>query len=172
VKTPVLALLLSLSGCATTEINFRGERLLARLRGRLELAAVRTNVKIDIDPTPALIVAAGDQTALELRDDDDAPNSTLYLVVDPADLKAPHTLKDGDFIPYLQVHAPIDDQHGEAHPFIAVCKGGRGRVRIDTATASQITGYLAIAVSCRTYVDGYEREESTLELSGPFAADR
>lgn len=167
----LLFFLLSAS-CAGTRIDFRGERLLSRLRGELGDARVRTAVKMEVDPAPRLIVGTGEEIAIEILDEAEAPNSRFYVVVDREDLKAPSRLTDGQFIPYLEVRAPIDDQYGEAHAFVAVCRGGRGTVRLDTVTREAVSGHVEVAVSCRTYVDGYEREESTLELKGPFFAER
>lgn len=145
---------------------------MSRLRGELIEARVRSAVKIDVDPTPRIVVTGGDALALELTDDEDAPNTRLYVVLDRDELKAGARLTDGQFIPYLEVRVPIDDRSGETHNFVAVCRGGRGTVRLDTVTREAVSGHLDVSVSCRTFVDGYEREEAALQLRGPFFGER
>lgn len=151
-------LLLVASGCASTRLNYS----LQDANGTLEQGRVHRAARIDVDRTfehdpsaRALILSAGDRTVLELGD----AQITIYVALDPASVLSETTIASGELVPYAELR--LDD-------FRAVCKGGRGEVRIRSATNEAIAGELAITVSCRTYLDGYEREETSLSLAGPF----
>jgi hypothetical protein len=180
------------SACSTTRIIISGEvetpsveadrmvpsRLLRSLRGELRSGTFKTGARVIIDPhfeahgfaqsTSPLLIIEGDQAVLSFTHQAPDAHARLYIALAEELLVSRGTISEGDFIPYLQLAIPLEDASGEPRAFTAVCKGGRGRVSIDPGTGPQLRGTLAIVVSCRTYVDGHEREESDLELSGHF----
>lgn len=157
-------------------------RLLTSLEGTLSVSRVFESARVELDPhfsevgfqgvKRPLVVTRGDETVLMLSDDADKPNASLYVALAPGEIAPNKVFGDGEFIPYLDLHLNVQGSDDEPHIFGAVCKGGRGRVTIDAYSADEIEGNIALAVSCRTYIDGYEREEEDLRLKGPFKARR
>jgi hypothetical protein len=192
-RSLVLVCLLT-AGCASTRVAFVGgvesadaqdqghARLLTSLEGTLSVSRVFERAKVELDPhfsdvgfqgvKHPLVVTRGDETVLMLSDDADKPNASLYVAMAPGELAPNKVFGDGEFIPYLDLHLNVLGSDDEPHIFGAVCKGGRGRVTIEAYSPNEIKGNVALAVSCRTYIDGYEREEEDLRLEGPFKAKR
>jgi hypothetical protein len=75
-----------------------------------------------------------------------------------------------DFVPHFYVDTLVP---GVAEPmrYTLVCKGGTGRLRVES-DGSEVSGDLAISVSCRTYAAGEERDETNIRISGSFRAKR
>ena len=67
------------------------------------------------------------------------------------------------FVPYFFLDTTIP---GVSQPvrYTLVCVGGKGRAQLQPDGS----GDLAITVACRTYLDGSERDESEIHLSGAF----
>jgi hypothetical protein len=164
-----LVVLFFLNSCAATKIDFGGGASLRNVHGVLRTGRVHRASRVEVDrafemnaAARALVVLAGDRLVLELSDDESSPSTTLYLSLDPLSVVASSTVGEDQLLSYAEVR--MDD-------FRAVCKGGRGVLRISSTTGAMIAGELSITVSCRTYLDGYEREEASLKLSGPFRVE-
>jgi hypothetical protein len=192
--TPRVAALFVISlsiACAGTHVSFVGgveadrssygprSRLLTELEGTLSVGRVLNEAKVEIDPefdtqgfarvAHPLIVTKGEDVVLVLEDDASAPSASLYLQIAPDVVASHRVIADGEFIPYLDLHIGLRSADEERHVFGAVCKGGRGRLTIAEYSSEKVDGDVALRVTCRTYIDGYEREESDLRLAGPFS---
>jgi hypothetical protein len=191
----VLGLLASAAwSCAGTRVAFVGDvdsadaaaggraRLLTTLEGTLSVGRIFERSKIELDPrfpevgfqgvAHPLVVVPGGDTVLMLSDDPKTPNACLYVALADGEIAAKKVFGDGEFIPYLDLHLSVVGNDEEPHVFGAVCKGGRGRIAIEEASENGIKGTITLAVTCRTYIDGYEREEEDLRLAGPFDLPR
>jgi hypothetical protein len=182
-----------MTSCSSTHVAFVGgieadqpkgesrSRLLTSLEGTLSVGWLVKGARVELDPefdrsgfasvAHPFVLSKGDDVVLVLEDDVQSPKATLFVAVSPELLQSHRVIADGEFIPYLDLRLSMTSLDREPHVFGAACKGGRGRLSIEAYSGDKIAGDVALALTCRTYVDGYEREESDLHLAGPFSLD-
>lgn len=173
--------LLLLCACATTRIELRGEfeialdpqaidQMQTSIVSTLTQSRVFDNSNVTIDrrferdgfskSSPSLKRIDGEERVLFARSKE--ANTTLMLRLQGLG-KGPQNLDET--VPYL-VHSAR--AHGRR--FVALCKGGRGRVLIRLNEEQRLQGDLLLTLHCRTYVDSLEQDEIQLKLEGPFSA--
>ena len=172
-------LLLLLCSCASPRVTVRGELELAldagaldqlqiSLSAQLERASLHPSATVTVDRSfeaqgfsssaPPLRLTPGEDQVLLLEGA--AARLMLRIFALPED--RPLNLSDGDFVPYLHLRQRL---HGRG--FVALCKGGRGRVVFQ----KRREGRMQLNLHCRTYVDNAERAEITLQVVGTFSAN-
>ncbi len=165
--------LLLLGACVSTSVSYEGELVVSDplrepnvrrtrpLQGSLTEVDLRCSSSVSIDrrfescgfdlETPVFVRTAGDSCVLQVRTD-----ATVLLVSMPDAVPGAHT----SIVPYFAAVRATDETISAL-----VCKGGTGRVTLDTGGG----GSLSLRLTCRTYANGQEREESTIEIAGRFA---